>query len=222
MTEPLLRGKTTGVRGAAQRSGYAIAGRSNVEGAHIVVGDACGEAAAETSRRLGDEAAATGLRCSFPSAEEAQAILDAAPGLSPVGAVANNAGMTQDAAKRKATDEQFDQITDIHFKGARNGTRLASAAIYENGGGTIANTSSLSGKIGLEGQTNLAPKAGTVALTKTAAMGFGHLNVRVSGAIQPRLFLPAVTEVMPQKLLPSGFSSYTTGPLLEVTDGRYM
>ena len=97
----------------------------------------------------------------------------------------NNAGITRDATMRKMTEEQFDQVISVHLKGTWNGTRTAAAIMRENKRGAIVNMSSISGKVGLVGQTNYsAAKAGIVGMTKAAAKEFAHLGVRVN-AIAP-------------------------------------
>jgi 3-oxoacyl-[acyl-carrier protein] reductase len=159
----------------------------------------------------------------------------------------NNAGITRDATMRTMTEEQFDQVITVHLKGTWNGTRLASAIMRENKRGAIVNISSLSGKVGMVGQTNYsAAKAGIVGLSKAAAKEMAHHGVRVN-AIQPGLIRTAMTEAMPQQawdqkmaeipmgrageidevasvalFLASDLSSYMTGTVLEVTGGRFM
>ncbi|HWF69905.1 MAG TPA: 3-oxoacyl-ACP reductase FabG, partial [Mycobacterium sp.] len=159
----------------------------------------------------------------------------------------NNAGITRDATMRKMTEEQFDQVIAVHLKGTWNGLRAAAAIMRENKRGTIVNMSSLSGKVGLVGQTNYsAAKAGIVGMTKAAAKELAHLGVRVN-AIAPGLIRSAMTEAMPQRIwdekvaevpmgragepsevanvalfLASDLSSYMTGTVLEVTGGRFM
>src|SRR5581483_12497655 len=111
----------------------------------------------------------------------------------------NNAGITRDATMRKMTEEQFDQVIAVHLKGTWNGIRAAAAIMRQNKRGAIVNMSSLSGKVGLVGQTNYsAAKAGIVGLTKAAAKEMAHHGVRVN-AIQPGLIRSAMTEAMPQK-----------------------
>lgn len=248
MAEPLLQGKTAVITGAAQGIGYAIAEKFVAEGARVVVGDIDGDAAAAAATRLGGPVVAHGVRCDVTSADDVQAMLDtAAEVFSPVNVMVNNAGITRDATMRTMTEDQFDQVINVHLKGTWNGTRLAGAVMRENGGGAIVNMSSLSGKIGLPGQTNYsAAKAGVVGLSKAAAKELAHVGVRVN-AIQPGLIRTAMTEAMPQKVwdrkmseiplgragevseiatvalfLASGLSSYMTGTVLEVTGGRFM
>jgi 3-oxoacyl-[acyl-carrier protein] reductase len=148
---------------------------------------------------------------------------------------------------RKMTEEQFDQVISVHLKGTWNGTRKAADVMRENKSGAIVNISSISGKVGLIGQTNYsAAKAGIVGLTKAAAKEVAHLGVRIN-AIQPGLIRSAMTEAMPQRIwdaklaeipmaragepdevakvalfLASDLSSYMTGTVLEVTGGRHI
>lgn len=248
MNEPLLQGKTAVITGAAQGIGYAIAQRFVAEGARVVVGDVNGDAAHEAAERLGGSDVAIGVRCDVTASEDVQAMLDAAASaFSPVNIMVNNAGITRDATMRKMTEEQFDQVINVHLKGTWNGTRLAGGVMRAHGGGAIINMSSLSGKIGLAGQTNYsAAKAGIVGLSKAAAKELAHLGVRVN-AIQPGLIRSAMTEAMPKEVwdqkmteipmgragevdeiakvalfLASDLSSYMTGTVLEVTGGRFM
>ena len=73
----------------------------------------------------------------------------------------------------------------MHLKGTWNGTRLAAAIMRENKRGAIINMSSVSGKVGMVGQTNYsAAKAGIVGMTKAAAKELAYLGVRVN-AIAP-------------------------------------
>ncbi|KAF0846614.1 MULTISPECIES: 3-oxoacyl-ACP reductase FabG [Nocardia] len=248
MTGPLLADKTAVVTGAAQGIGYAIAERFVAEGARVVIGDIDGDAAQAAADKLGGATVARGVRCDVTVADDVQALIDAAAeSFSPVDVMVNNAGITRDATMRKMTEDQFDQVIAVHLKGTWNGTRLAGAVMRERGSGAIVNMSSLSGKIGLPGQTNYsAAKAGIVGLSKAAAKELAHLGVRVN-AIQPGLIRTAMTEAMPQKVwdqkmaeiplgrageideiatvalfLASDMSSYMTGTVLEVTGGRFM
>jgi 3-oxoacyl-[acyl-carrier protein] reductase len=68
----------------------------------------------------------------------------------------------------------------------------------QGGQRSIINISSISGKVGVVGQTNYsAAKAGIVGLTKAAAKELGHLGVRVN-AIQPGLIRTAMTDALPE------------------------
>ena len=132
----------------------------------------------------------------------------------------NNAGITRDATMRKMTEEQFDQVIAVHLKGTWNGLRKAAAIMRENKRGAIVNMSSISGKVGMVGQTNYsAAKAGIVGMTKAAAKELAHLGVRVN-AIQPGLIRSAMTEAMPQRIWDAEAGRGTDGTGRRARRGR--
>jgi 3-oxoacyl-[acyl-carrier protein] reductase len=244
----LLDGRTAVITGGAQGIGYAIAQRFVAEGARVVLGDLDPEATEAAVATLGGSAVAHAVRADVTDAAAVQALVDAAvETFGGLDIMVNNAGITRDATMRKMTEEQFDQVIDVHLKGCWNGTRLAANIMREAKSGAIINISSISGKVGLVGQTNYsAAKAGIVGLTKAAAKEVAHLGVRIN-AIQPGLIRSAMTEAMPQRIwdqklaeipmgraaepsevasvatfLASDMSSYMTGCVLEVTGGRHI
>ena len=244
----LLAGRTAIVTGGAQGLGYAIAEVFIAEGARVVVGDLDVDRTRAAAGALGGDDVARAVRCDVTSASEVDALVaEAVEHFGRLDIMVNNAGITRDATLRKMTEEQFDEVIAVHLKGTWNGTRAAAAVMREQGSGAIINMSSISGKVGLIGQTNYsAAKAGIVGLTKAAAKELAHLGVRVN-AIQPGLIRSAMTEAMPQRIwdaklaevpmgrageprevatvalfLASELSSYMTGTVLEVTGGRHI
>ena len=141
------------------------------------------------------------MKCDVTAYADVDALVEAA--LSEFGRfdiMVNNAGITRDATLRKMTDEDFDQVISVHLKGTWNGLRKAAAIMREQKRGAIVNMSSISGKVGMIGQTNYsAAKAGIVGMTKAASKELAHLGVRVN-AIQPGLIRSAMTEAMPQRI----------------------
>jgi 3-oxoacyl-[acyl-carrier protein] reductase len=243
----LLAGRTAIVTGGAQGLGYAIAEVFVAEGARVMLGDLDLERNRAAAEALGGDDAARAMLCDVTSPAEVDALVAAAvEQFGRLDVMVNNAGITRDATLRKMTEEQFDEVIAVHLKGTWNGTRAAAAVMREQGSGAIINMSSISGKVGLIGQTNYsAAKAGIVGLTKAAAKELAHLGVRVN-AIQPGLIRSAMTEAMPQRIwdaklaevpmgragdprevatvalfLASDLSSYMTGTVLEVTGGRH-
>jgi 3-oxoacyl-[acyl-carrier protein] reductase len=243
----LLAGRTAIITGGAQGLGYAIAEVFVAEGARVVLGDIDLERTRAAAQDLGGDDVARAMPCDVTSAVQVEALVAAAvEQFGRLDVMVNNAGITRDATLRKMTEQQFDEVIAVHLKGTWNGTRAAAAVMREQGSGAIINMSSISGKVGLVGQTNYsAAKAGIVGLTKAAAKELAHLGVRVN-AIQPGLIRSAMTEAMPQRIwdaklaevpmgragepcevatvalfLASDLSSYMTGTVLEVTGGRH-
>lgn len=244
----LLAGRTAVITGGAQGLGYAIARVFVDEGARVVIGDLDLDVTRAAADRLGGDEVALAAACDVTAADQVQSLIDAAVArFGRLDVMVNNAGITRDATLRKMTEDQFDEVIAVHLKGTWNGTRAAAAVMREQDGGAIINMSSISGKVGLVGQTNYsAAKAGIVGLTKAAAKELAHVGVRVN-AIAPGLIRSAMTEAMPQRIwdaklaevpmgragepeevakvalfLASDLSSYMTGTVLEVTGGRHI
>jgi 3-oxoacyl-[acyl-carrier protein] reductase len=244
----LLAGRTAVVTGGAQGLGYAIAEAFVAEGARVVLGDVDLDRTRSAAAALGGPDIARAVRCDVTSGADVHALVAAAvEEFGSLDVMVNNAGITRDATLRKMTEQQFDEVIAVHLKGTWNGTGAAAAVMREQGSGAIVNMSSISGKVGLVGQTNYsAAKAGIVGLTKAAAKELAHLGVRVN-AIAPGLIRSAMTEAMPQRIwdaklaevpmgrageprevaavalfLASDLSSYMTGTVLEVTGGRHI
>lgn len=245
----LLEARTAVITGGAQGLGYAIAEAFVKEGANVVLGDLNAEGVAAAAEQLGVGNRAVGLACNVTSAEDVDALVAAAKDrFGALDVMVNNAGITRDATMRKMTEVQFDQVIDVHLKGCWLGTRAASKIMREQDhGGSIINVSSISGKVGMLGQTNYsAAKAGIVGLTKAAAKEVGFANVRVN-AIQPGIIRTPMTDalredVMAAKIaevpmgragepsevasvvlfLASDMSSYMSGTVLEIAGGRHI
>src|SRR5882757_993504 len=248
MGQPLLAGRTAVVTGAAQGIGYAIAELFVAEGARVVLGDLNPETVELAAKQLGGAEVARGVRCDVGHSADVEALVATAlEAFGSVDVMVNNAGITRDATMRAMTEDQFDQVIEVHLKGTWNGTRAASAIMREQKRGAIVNISSMSGKVGMVGQTNYsAAKAGIVGLSKAAAKELAHHGVRIN-AVQPGLIRTPMTEAMPQKawegkmaeipmgragepaevasvvlFLASDLSSYMTGTVQEITGGRFM
>jgi 3-oxoacyl-[acyl-carrier protein] reductase len=244
-----LDGRVAFVTGAGRGIGRAIALGLGREGAAVAVADRDETGAGETAeivRALGRRAVALRLDVSLADEVEA-AVRRAESDLGPVDILINNAGITRDAMLHKMTEEQFDQVIAVHLKGAWLCTRAVVAGMRERRRGKIVNISSISGKVGIAGQTNYsAAKAGVVGLTRATALELARYGVNVN-AIQPGFIDTAMTRAIPEPLrsqaieriplarvgtpedianavlfLASDDASFITGIVVEVTGGSGM
>jgi 3-oxoacyl-[acyl-carrier protein] reductase len=244
----LLSGKAALITGAAQGIGLAIAQQFCAQGAAVMIADIDGDSAAKAASRLAaDGLTAQSVACNVGDEAQVRAAVNlCSTEFGSIDIMVNNAGITRDATLRAMTTTQFDEVIATHLRGTWLGVREAGNAMREQRSGAIINMSSISGKVGLIGQTNYsAAKAGIVGLTKAAAKELARHNIRVN-AIQPGLIRTAMTEAMrpdiwEQKMteiplgragepaeiasvatfLASDMSSYITAAVLEVTGGRY-
>ncbi len=243
----LMEGKVAVVTGAGGGIGAATAELLANEGAKVVVNDLGGSrdgSGADSSaadeivariREAGGEAVADAHSVATP--DGAQGILNAA--LEAFGRIdvwINNAGILRDKTLLKLEEADWDAVIDVHLKGSFLCTQVAARQLRAQGdGGSIINTTSVSGMLGNFGQTNYsAAKAGIYGLTRTASIELQRFEIRVN-AVAPiaktrmteDLPMFAKVETMtPQHVAPvhlflaSDLSSEVTGQVLSVAGGK--
>lgn len=94
----------------------------------------------------------------------------------------NNAGVTRDNLILRMKEEDWDEVMDTNLKGAWNFAKAAlRTMLRQDTGGSILNISSISGAVGMPGQSNYsASKAGMVGLTKALAKEVASRKVTVN------------------------------------------
>jgi 3-oxoacyl-[acyl-carrier protein] reductase len=93
----------------------------------------------------------------------------------------NNAGFGRPAMLLKMREEQWDQVVDIHLKGAFLCTQFAARHMKEKMAGKIINVTSVAGIVGTVGQINYsAAKGGLLSFTKSAARELARYNICVN------------------------------------------
>src|SRR5580658_3517673 len=97
-------------------------------------------------------------------------------------------GLTTEAQ----TPEHYQSVFDINVKGVLLSMKHEAAAMLRNGGGSIVNTSSIAGQIGLAGAgVYVASKHAVNGLSKSAALEFAKKGIRVNtvspGTIQTEM-----------------------------------
>lgn len=100
----------------------------------------------------------------------------------------NNAGITRDQLILRMKEEDWDAVIDTNLKGAWNFSKAVLRPMMKNeSGGSILNISSISGVVGMLGQSNYsASKAGMIGLTKSLAKEVASRKITVN-ALAPGL-----------------------------------
>lgn len=203
-----LDGKVAVITGAGGGLGRVYALLFAKEGAHVVVndpgvsrdgtggGDAAEQVVAEILQAGGK---AVACRDAVGSAESAQRIVQTAVDhFGRIDVLVNNAGILRDRTILNMTEEEWDQVIQIHLKGNFTCLQAAARQMKAQGtGGRIINVTSIAGLLGSFGQANYsAAKAGIYALTRTAAMELMKFKITVN-AVAP-LAMTRMLESAPQ------------------------
>jgi 3-oxoacyl-[acyl-carrier protein] reductase len=199
-----LEGKVALLTGAGRGIGRSLALKLASEGARVVINDLNPEPAQEVIdaiRAAGGEA----IACvgSVTQADFADRFVRSAiDQWGDLHIIVNNAGYTWDNVIQKMTDQQWDDILDVHLKAPFRILRAAADPIrtfvkkeQEDGRRVVrkvVNVSSIAGTAGNAGQANYASaKAGITGLTKALAKEWGRYNITVNcvafGFIHTRL-----------------------------------
>ena len=179
-----LKDKIAVVTGASRGVGRAIALAYAREGANMVVNYASNEAAADQVVReieaLGRKAVK--IQGDVARKEEASAVIQGAKDhFGRLDILVNNAGFSKPAMLLKMTEEQWDQVVDLHLKGAFLCTQAAAQLMKEQKSGKMINVTSVAGLVGTVGQINYsAAKGGLLSFTKSAARELARYNICVN------------------------------------------
>jgi 3-oxoacyl-[acyl-carrier protein] reductase len=93
----------------------------------------------------------------------------------------NNAGITRDKLIMMMTGEDWDSVISTNLTGVFNTTKPAVSVMVRQRRGAILNVTSISGVVGMAGQTNYsASKAGLIGFTKALAKEIARRNVTVN------------------------------------------
>src|SRR5687768_18616635 len=94
----------------------------------------------------------------------------------------NNAGITRDNLILRMKEDDWDEVLNTNLKGAWNFAKAAlRTMLRQDTGGSILNITSISGRVGLPGQSNYsASKAGMIGLTKALAKEVASRKVTVN------------------------------------------
>ena len=178
-------GRAAIVTGATRGIGRAIALELASRGADVAFNYAQSAAAAES---LSNEIVAHGVRvlatqCDVANTEAAaNMVKEVKDAFGRIDFLVNNAGITRDTLILRMKESDWDEVLDTNLKGAWNFAKAAlRTMLRQDDGGSILNISSISGTVGMAGQSNYsASKAGMIGLTKALAREVASRKVTVN------------------------------------------
>ncbi len=178
-------GRVAIVTGGTRGIGRAIALELARHGADVAFNYA---KSAEAADSLTKEIEALGVRtmasqCDVASTENAaDMVKQVKETLGRIDFLVNNAGVTRDNLILRMKEQDWDEVMNTNLKGAWNFAKAAlRVMLRQDGGGSILNISSISGSVGMPGQSNYsASKAGMIGLTKALAKEVASRKVTVN------------------------------------------
>ena len=192
-----LKGRVALITGGSSGIGRATALAFAREGARVVIGNRRVSDGEETVRRVraaGGEAMlvrtdvtqAAHIEMLVAKTVETHGRLDCA---------FNNAGVTGDIARTaECTEENWDRTMSVNLKGVWLAMKYEILQMLKQGGGVIVNNASVAGLVGMRGgPAYSASKGGVVQLTRTAALEYAKLGIRIN-AVCPGFVSTPMTE----------------------------
>lgn len=172
--EKMFAGRAAIVTGATRGIGRAIALELARRGADVAFNYAKSMIAAEDLR---SEIEAMGVRALASQGDvgdtnaAADMVKHVKDTFGRIDFLVNNAGIVRDTLILRMKEEDWDAVIDTNLKGAWNFSKAAlRVMLRQEEGGSILNITSISGVVGMAGQSNYsASKAGMIGLTKALA-----------------------------------------------------
>ena len=202
----ILEGKAALVTGGASGIGRATAVAMAREGARVAVADRTQESAAATVALInaaGGQAVAIGGDVT-KEADVTAMVARTVAAFGKIDCAFNNAGISGRAVgpvgqkTHEMSRESFDGMLAVNLTGVFLCMKHEIAQMLKQGaGGSIVNTSSIAGLVGLPTASHyVAAKHGVVGLTKTAAMEYAREKIRVNCVNPGYIKTPMTDETM--------------------------
>ena len=199
----LLKDKVAIITGATRGIGRAIALRFAEEGCNIAF---CGRSRNENMIAVEKELADLGIKAKGYAVDVVhldncqQFVAQVLEDFGHLDILINNAGITDDAAIKRMTEAQWDNVMDNDLKSVFCMTKSVQPTMWKQGFGSIVNISSVVGIGGNINQANYAAaKAGIIGFTKTAVKEFGARNIRMN-VVAPGFIVTDMTGEISEQL----------------------
>lgn len=183
--EKMFEGKAAIVTGATRGIGRAIALALAANGANVSFNYS---KSVDEAEKLKSDLEMLGVKvfaaqCDVSKTDEAiEFVKKTTAEFGTVDRLVNNAGITRDQLILRMKEEDWDAVIDTNLKGAWNFSKAVLRPMMRNEqGGSILNITSISGVVGMLGQSNYsASKAGMIGLTKALAIEVASRKITVN------------------------------------------
>lgn len=165
-----FEGQTVAVTGASSGIGRQMVTQFLAEGARVFGADLAGEGLPD---------GATFVRCDVSREHDVHALIESAAATGRLDVLCNNAGIGSTVDAAGCSVEEWDRVFSVNARGVFLGTKHALPVMLAQGRGSIVNTASVAGMVGLRDRAAYcASKGAVIAFTKQVAVQYAGTGVR--------------------------------------------
>jgi len=181
------------ITGSGSGLGRVLAHRFAAEGAAVVVADVVGQRAITVANEISEAGGKSlALTTDVTNTADVEAMVEAAQEtFGSVEILVNNAAKVTDIDFLDVTEEAWDEDVAIALKGSFLCSQAVLPEMTENRSGVIINISSVNALAYFGNEAYSAAKAGILSLTRSLAVRYGPLGVRVNAIAPGTLKTPA-------------------------------
>ena len=181
-----LKDRVAVITGAGRGIGRAAAEAFAQEGAKVVVAEIDADLGADAERAIRESGGtATFIRTDISKSGDVRALFEATrKEYGGLHVLYNNASIflrKEDGPVTDVAEEVWERVVAVNLRGLYLCCKYGIPLIIESGGGSVINTSSSAGVMGVPGcDAYTATKGATISLTRSMAVAFGPKGVRVN------------------------------------------
>ena len=188
-----LKGKRALVTGASSGIGLACATALAEYGAEVTLAARSGDKLEEISRQMSGQG--WDVQTLPVDVSDVAGTTAAVTQAGPFDILVNSAGLARHSAALETTEEDFDAVADLNFKGAYFLTKAVAQGLVDAGrGGSLINISSQMAKVGgIDRAVYAATKHAVEGFTKSMAIEWGPKGIRIN-TICPTFIVTPLTK----------------------------